>query len=334
MAEASIDLRSLRRVLVVKPSSLGDIIHALPAIHDLKTHFPHLEIRWLANTEWTPILEGNPHLNGIIAFPRSAFRGVIGGWKAWRWLQHLHRDFRPDLVLDLQGLLRSGIISWFSRGTKRVGLSDAREGSSWFHHFQVPVDPTAHAVDRYREVPRVLGAPLASEPVFTLPKGTPIDRPLPDGFIALHPFSRGEGKSLTSDHVNAYCAQAPLPVVVLGRVDPLTRAQLRLPEHCLDLLNSTSIPQLITCLRRATGVISVDSGPMHLAAALQPARTLSIHTWSDPRKVGPYSSESWVLKGSTVAHRQDLSAERCAARAPLDPEVIQALITWTTQIAS
>jgi ADP-heptose:LPS heptosyltransferase len=91
--------------------------------------------------------------------------------------------------------------------------------------------------------------------------------------------------------------------VLVGR----TKRELPAPENCLNLLNHTSVLQLIWLIRRARFVISVDSGPMHIAAALTD-RLVSIHSWSDPRKVGPYNQNAWVWKNGSLARIADLPA--------------------------
>ena len=112
-------------------------------------------------------------------------------------------------------------------------------------------------------------------------------------FIVLHPFARGEGKSLSLEHVTEFCSAArPLTVIVAG----VGTIKSELPYNAINLLNQTTIRQMIWLLGAAEFVVSVDSGPMHLAAAINP-RTLSIHTWSDPRLVGPFSDDAWIWQG-------------------------------------
>ena len=322
------DLSELRRVLIIKPSSLGDIVHTLPALHDLKTSFPHLKVTWLAKREWLPLLNGQPQLSGTLEFPRQPMSGLGGARAALRWLLELRRQCRPDVTLDFQGLLRSGLISWLTGCGKRVGLTDAREGSTWFHNHRARVDSQGHAVERYRRLVQFLGADISGPAVFPLPRGRPLSRVLPRNYIVIHPFARGAGKSLSTAQVEDFCARVELPVVLLGQVDPVQRGGLRLPENCVDLLNEMTIAELITCLRDAVSVLSVDSGPLHLAAALNPARVLGIHTWSDPRKVGPYPLEAWVWKGGHIARRGQVPAEICGERRPFEDDQVDGLIAW------
>ena len=103
---------SPRSVLVVKPSSLGDVVHTLPAVSLLKRAWPETRLRWIVNPEWAPLLEGNPDVDEIILFPRRELSGSFT--KQLRWLRATGKACRSDLVLDFQGLLRSAImVKWF-----------------------------------------------------------------------------------------------------------------------------------------------------------------------------------------------------------------------------
>lgn len=307
-----VDLRDFKAALIVKPSSLGDIVHALPAVRLIKRAYPHLRLRWIANSEWTPLLEGCPFIDEVIPFQRKKFRGVAGGLKSLAWAASWNRTRRetPEIVLDFQGLLRSALIS-YSRGSDWiVGLADSREGASHFCDQIVPVDPNAHAVDRYLEIVRAFGIPFsASDIEFTLPEGTKPagfdDKP---SFVLIHPYSRGEGKTLAPESLQTLCdCLTGVRIIIVG----VTKVPVSLSgKHITDLTNQTNLSELIWLMRHAQACVSVDSGPMHIASAVNP-RTLGIHTWSDPRKVGPYNPQAYVWKAGRIHHRHELTDEEC-----------------------
>ncbi|MEP6669469.1 MAG: glycosyltransferase family 9 protein [Chthoniobacter sp.] len=291
--------RDPREILVIKPSSLGDVVHTLPAVALVKKRWPAARLRWLINPEWAPLLAGNPHVDEVVIFPRNELRGLRGLARIPEWAKSV--SARPaDLVLDFQGLLRSGLIAKLCRARDGhiVGLSDAREGAGFFYHQKADVTGIDHAVDRYLALVAALG--IATTP--------PLEWPLPEGsapagfseaapFVLLHPFSRGAGKSLSVGDVTSFCrALAPFRVVLAGR----SEESVPPADNVENLLNRTTLPELIWLIRRAAFTVSVDSGPMHIAAALTP-RLLSIHTWSDPRKVGPYRPEAWILKDGKLS---------------------------------
>lgn len=323
------ELGSFRSVTVVKPSSLGDIVHAMPAVAALRAAMPGAVFRWLANPEWMPLLEGSALVDEVVAFPRKSFRGLSGLGRARRWLKEwraMDRE-RPELVVDFQGLLRSGIVSWRRGGEWVMGLSDAREGAGWFHGEVVTVEAGGHAVDRYLEVPRALGVGVGHEVAFPLAVGS---RPAgwPEGeVIVVHPYSRGEGKSLDPKGLNALLqALAPIRVVLVG-VGPRETGEAHWPGHVTNLVNQTSLGELIWCLREARWVISVDSGPMHIAAAVN-SNTIGIHTWTDPRKVGPYPKGAWVWKAGRICHREELSAAECEVNSGVDAVAASEVGRW------
>ncbi len=288
----------MREILVIKPSSLGDIVHTLPAVHAMKRAFPSASIRWLANTEWLPLLEGNSDLEEAIEFPRARFRGVGGLLASVGWTRSLATRIRPDLVLDFQGLLRSALIGRALHAKQFLGLSDAREGARFFYHGTADVRGKTHSVERYRALAERVGADISGAADFPLPDGA---RPAGFGaehpYIVLHPLSRGSGKSLSPTAIRRLIALwAPIPVALVGRGERVAG----LPTHAIDLVNRTSLSELIWLLRHAAFTVSVDSGPMHLAAAIS-GRLVAIHTWSDPAKVGPYRADAWVWKAGRLA---------------------------------
>jgi ADP-heptose:LPS heptosyltransferase len=128
--------------------------------------------------------------------------------------------------------------------------------------------------------------------------------------------------------VEEFChALAPIRVVLVGR----TKREIPVPENCVNLLNHTTILQLIWLIRRARFIISVDSGPMHIAAAITD-RLISIHTWSDPHKVGPYNGGAWVWKNGDLLRARDLRrpAKRAKNR-PFRPTDVKHLLLLVTQ---
>ncbi len=324
----ALDLTAMRSLLVVKPSSLGDVVHTLPAVALIKRAHPQLSIRWVVRGEFMSLLEGNPDLDGVIDFPRREMRGLGGVFKLLSWSgRALRAPSAPDLVIDFQGLARSAVMAKRSGAREIIGMSDAREGAGFFYKWKVGGDAVGHAVDRYLEVPRSLGIDCTgAADLFRLPDGELPEAPaLPEGgFVMLHPFSRGEGKSLSGSQVRELCdALAPLPVVLVGQAETPV-GEMR--DGVTDLLNRTSLGELVAVTRRAGFVISVDSGPMHIAAAISD-RLLSIHTWSDPRKVGPYAPGAWVWKDGAIQKVGDYIANQHegGSRADLDLGQIAAL---------
>jgi len=289
-------------VLLIKPGSMGDVVHALPVASAIRRAWPDAVLTWVVDPRWAPLLEGNPAVSTARLFPREEFRGVAGWARAARWYGGLGK-MRPDVVLDLQGLLRSALMARCSGGKMVCGLGDAREGAGMFYHRSAETSPSEHAVRRYLRVLPLLGIDVPIECEFPLPAG--IAPELPDRYVVLHPFARGVGKSLGAEAIRTFLpefrARNSAAVVIVGGGE----VPGGLPEGVVNLAGKTSLPALLGVLRGARFVVSVDSGPMHLAAALG-VPMLGIHTWSDPRLVGPYREGAWIWQGGEI-RRQDLT---------------------------
>lgn len=310
------------KILVIKPSSLGDVVHTLPAVAAIRDANPDADITWVINPEWATLLRGNPDVDHLHIFPRSEFRGFGAVVRMWPWVLQTRR-LRADVAFDFQGLLRSALIAKIS-GAKRIyGLSDGREGSRIFYHQIAQVNRGEHAVDRYLKLAQGAGADPEQPMRFPIPSGDALPRfdPFP-GFVVLHPYARGRRKSISRGVIEELCrAFFPARVVVVGK----SSRKFAPPENCVDLSNQTTLLQLIWLLRKASFVISVDSGPMHIAAAVT-TNLISIHTWSDPRRVGPYNNGAWIWKNGRLLRVSELDSAGQAGKArPFSREDVPAV---------
>jgi len=296
---------SYKSILIIKPSSLGDIVHTLPAVAAIREANPEAKITWVINPEWAPLLRGNSDIDHVHIFPRGEFRGLGAPASLLPWIRKT-RALKPDTAVDFQGLLRSALIARASGARELFGLSDAREGSRFFYHHVAQVARRSHAVERYVKLAETFGAPLRGPLRFPLPTGDPLPRFDEDTpFVLLHPFARGRGKSLSDLAVKDFCSQcAPTRVVVVGK----SKLRVKPPDNCIDLSNQTTLLQLVRLIRTARFVVSVDSGPMHIAAAVS-ERLISIHTWTDPRLVGPYNPDAWVWRNGEAQQMRHFPRE-------------------------
>ncbi len=333
MPSAGQDSLQPEQILVLKPSSMGDVIHALPAVAMLKVRWPDSHLSWLVNPEWAPLLEDNQHIDRIIEFPRSQFRGIAGLWRFPGWLNNNRSNLQADLVVDYQGLLRTALIGRAANPGIFAGLDDAREGARWFYNRVVETTPNQHSVERYLSLSSNLcNQSLPTQPEFQLPDGNP-----PAGFdlqefLIVHPFSRGQGKSLQPHQLDLLLTalSEKLPTVIVGRC----ASDTGLSQHqgVTNLLNATSLQESIWLMRHARAVISVDSGPMHIAAAVNP-NTLGIHTWSDPAKVGPYSTTAQVWKEGQILPSWNFSDNRSPHARQLDGTAIDQIAQAALNLA-
>jgi heptosyltransferase-1 len=299
----------LKKILILKPSSLGDVIHALPVLRLLKGHLPQAEIFWWIDAGLSPLLEGDPDLAGLFLFQRKRWNSPWRWPEAWRTIQSL-RAQRFDWVIDLQSLLRTGVVAWLANGAFTVGLDDTREGAPCFYDVAVPRPSYAtHAVDWYKQVLPVLGVPV-ERPFDWLPprpeaaaQVEALWQPGRARWLALQPGARWENKRWPASHfaetVRRLAARHPdLRFAVLGGTDDQALGATiapAAPARCLDLTGKTSLPQTIEWLRRCELMITNDTGPMHIAAALGKP-IIALFGPTDPRRTGPYGQQAGVLQ--------------------------------------
>jgi lipopolysaccharide heptosyltransferase I len=324
-----------RRIALIKPSALGDIIHSLPVLTALRRRYPAAHISWIVNRGYESLLAGHPDLDATVPLDRKG--GSAGRLNAAfyyaRFLRRL-RSLHFDLVVDLQGLLRSGIMAWATRAPRRVGLSTAREGAPWFYTDVVPVEDfrSIHAVDRYWLVAEALGA--GGQPkCFHVPireadhqwaahqlQGCP--RP----WLVVSVGSRWMTKRWPPEHFAALAQQAHShfggTFVFVGgpeetALSRTTAARLRGPRR--DLTGKTTLPQLGAVLSEADVVLANDTGPLHLAAALG-RPVVAPYTCTRVNLNGPYGAEAGAVESRVWCHGAYLKrCDRLECMAELTP---------------
>ena len=245
------------RILLIRLSSMGDVIHALPAAASLKHSLPNSVITWVIRPKWAPLLAGNPFVDEVVELERSA-EGAI------RTAGRLRRE-RFDVVVDFQGLVQSALVAAWVKANKKIGLhrSQAREGLASLFYSTAVLTRSAHRVDMNLELAAAAGAASLLR-VFPLPEGK-AEGMLPEGrFVLASPLAGWGSKQWPLDHYEDVARSLNMPLVLNG--PPQSAGLLAgIPSAQIHL---SGIEGLIDATRRAHAVIGVDSGPMHLAAAL------------------------------------------------------------------
>jgi lipopolysaccharide heptosyltransferase I len=275
------------KILIIKPSALGDIVQALPVLTGLRRRWPDAQIDWIVADSLREILEGHPALNKIILYPRQRWNGPHRLPEIWRWGRRL-RDEHYDLTLDLQGLLRSALMTWAAGSPRRLGLLSAREGARAFYN-EFVADTALSAAERYLTCLEHLEIPV--RPLdFQLTARALLPGPLRDfgPYIVLHPYSRWKTKLWPWRHYQQLVDSMPghrFAVVGEGPWFPLDA-----PGRLVDLRGRLTIASLVTVLDRAQAVLSTDSGPAHIAGALG-RPTLVLFGATDWRKTKPSGAQ-------------------------------------------
>lgn len=308
-----LDRIDARRIALIKPSALGDIVHALPVLTALRTRFPAAQITWVVNRSLEPLLAGHPDLTDTLPFDRGAFKGVRALSAAWSFARELRRR-RFDLVIDMQGLLRSGLMTRASGAPRRVGFAGAREGARYFytHKLKGGARDGGHAVDRMWAVaeafgvghlPKTFRVPLqpaeveaAREAVAGLP------RPVVAVAVGAKWVTKRWPPAHFAEALNRAHADFGASAVFIGGSEDTPLAQqvisgLRGPS--LDLTGKTSLPRLSAVLSAADAMLGNDTGPLHLAAALG---TLCVAPYlcTQIRFHGPYSQAANCVETSVA----------------------------------
>jgi lipopolysaccharide heptosyltransferase I len=354
---ARVPLRELdaRRVGLLKPSALGDIVHSLPVLTALRRRFPNATLTWIVNRSYEPLLVGHPDLDETLAFDRGAARSGVGAAVATYtdFVRQLRRR-RFDLLVDLQGLLRSGLMALVSGAHRRVGLGSAREGARWFYTDVVPVaDYNAlHAVDRYWRVAEELGVGDGPRE-FKVPIGDEarawadaVLRGLPRPWVVLGVGSRWQTKRWPPGHFVALTNRARArfggATLFVGSAEeaPLSAAVAALlTGPTRDLTGRTTLPQLAALLARADVMVANDTGPLHLAAALG-RPVVAPYTCTRNHLTGPYGAAAGVVetdvwcKGSYVKRCARLECMADLTPERLWPPLCEVLETWESRARS
>jgi lipopolysaccharide heptosyltransferase I len=297
---------SPRRVLIIKPSAIGDIVHALPVLPPLRRRWPEANICWLVTPSCADLVLRHPLLDEAILFERGRFghgwRNPAALWDLAGFMWQL-RQRRFDLVIDLQGLFRSAWIARASGAPRRLGFSNARELAPLFYTDRVDCSwELDHAVERYLKIASALGCgdgpvefPLAVDDEDRryveqwIPPGTDFAVLLPGTNWATKQWPVQRYAQLVAplkERFGLECAVAG----AAGDAE-LTR---QIPAR-FDVTGKMNLRQLVALLERAKLVVGNDTGPMHMAAALG-IPLVAPYGPTDPARTGPFQRQESVVR--------------------------------------
>jgi lipopolysaccharide heptosyltransferase I len=315
---------SPRNILLIKPSAIGDVVHALPVLNLMRRRWPEARISWLVTPGCAGLLQGHKQIDEVILFERRRFGQA---WRSpamlaalWRFSRGLPRR-KFDLVVDLQGLFRSGWLAWKTRAPVRIGTSNARELGWLFYTHRVPVSWDWHAIERSLAVAEALGC--GREPVEFHFAVNDADRAavadlVPPGrrYAVMLPGTIWPTKRWPVEHF-ADCV-GPLrerfgleSIVAGGAADSALAAGI---SGAMDLCGKTTLSQLVALLERAELVIANDTGPMHIAAALG-RPLLAPFGPTNPQRTGPFGRLDTVLRAKVPC--SPCYSRRCSHRSCL-----------------
>jgi heptosyltransferase-1 len=316
-------------ILIVKTSAIGDVIHTLPSLWSLRTHFPNAHITWLVEESAADLLHGHPALNRVLVVRRKAWLDDVRACRLFGALRGLIqfigqlRDTRYDLIIDFQGLIKSAIWVAWAKGGRKVGFGRGMEHAEHSYlvlNERVPaVDMNQHAIDRSLLLLKGIGVPAAdlrysvpvsaaqeSEAVALLRRAGVRES---DRLVAINPIGRWPTKLWEPASFAALADRLQregLFIVFTGgpqdqtALDEICRL-MTTPNRRLD--GKTSLNQLAAIYQRAEVLVTTDSGPMHLAAAVGTS-VVALFGPTAPWRTGPYGQNHVVL-------RADVSCSPC-----------------------
>ena len=313
-------------ILIVKLSAIGDVIHTLPSLAALRRCYPRAHISWVVEEAASDLLADHPMLDRVLVSRRKRWaRDLREGHnrasvlREVRGFLHALRDRPYDLVIDFHGLFKSAVLVWLSRGKRRLGYDSLQEGSGLFLNEKIPEDMGKHAVDRYLDLPRHLGCgtpgpefPMALQEahfarVEELLAAFAVDTSR--GFVAVSPVAYWETKLWDDSKFAALCdrivRELGLPVVFTGESPegPIERIRSLMQAPSASAAGQTSLRELAALYRKASVLLTTDSGPMHLAAAVG-TPVVALFGPTSPERTGPYG------EGHTVI-RRDMDCSPC-----------------------
>jgi heptosyltransferase-1 len=302
------------RILVIRIGSMGDVIHALPAVATLKHSFPGSTLSWVVDPRWAPLLEGNPFLDEVILFRRSV-RGIGPFWRELR-------ARRFTLAVDFQGLIKSALVALAAHPEHIYGFhqSQVREKAAALAYSNRVRVSAKHVVERNLELAAAAGA-ASVVCRFPLPEGKAEGETPAGDFVLANPVAGWKAKHWPPEYYarlgRRLTEEMGLPLVLNG------------PPEAAELLASIGETQLLVCglpglihaTRRAAAVVGIDSGPLHLAAALaKPGVALFGPT--DPARNGPYGDSFTVLRSERAQTSYQRRGEIDPAMREISPDAV------------
>lgn len=296
------------QILIIKPSSMGDIIHALPVVQSIRDQLPEAEVSWVVKTRFADLIRRCDTVNGqVIEFQHEL--GLRGIWKTCQQLQQL----QFDAVLDFQGLLRSGLMTRAANAPVKIGPAWSRECSSWFHPQVAPFPQggrQSHVIEMMLEFLPLLGLDPEIRTPVTIRGDDPteVDGRLRDCQpVVMFPNSRNPQREWRQfpELTERLAAAFPDETFVWDSHQPWESPGVPNPDRFINLTSKTSLMQLVSLIQRAKLVISNDSGPIHMAAAFG-IPVVGLYGPTNPERTGPFPLDG-VRNEALVAADGDLA---------------------------
>lgn len=294
-----------KNILIIKMSSLGDILHTLPFAAALRKRYPQAKISWLVHPQFAGFVPDKPVIDEVLYFDKVKFNklGLSDKIKYFFSMRSMLHSKRFDLVIDMQGLFKSAVLAAISGCSNRIGYCEMREGSGLISKAICGSHSKDHVIERYLDVARYLGADV-QEVEFPMPDLTEESRSIREklaaqnvtgDYVVFVPGARWQTKEWPVEYYARLAAMITADgtaVVLAGGPDDMDKGS-RIKELCpaaADLTGQTSLRELAALIKGCAVYISADTGPLHFAAALKKP-LIAMYGPTKADRTGPYGSD-------------------------------------------
>lgn len=328
-----VNLAGEMRILIIKLSAIGDVVHSLPVLSALKSIYPNSSIDWLVEEAAAGLLQDHPLLTRILVCSRKSWisglkQRRISALKEFRDFLGVVRAERYDLILDLQNLFKSAFWVAVARSPRKVGFSSTKELAYLPLNEKIgPEDFTLHAVERYLKFVHYLGSydgPIHFPIPVTPAHEARVDQLLKEvglndrKVVAVHPMALWPTKLWKShsfsELADRLAMELGLGVVFTGGLQDRNSVDeiiSRMSSSAVNFSGRLNLLELTSLFKRCALVITTDTGPMHLAAAVG-TPVVALFGPTDPERTGPYGPGHVVV-------RTGISCSPCFKKKCADP---------------
>ena len=300
-------------ILIIKMSSLGDVLHTLPFVAELRERFPQARLTWLVHPQFSGFVPDPPMVDEVIYFDKVEFNKMSLGkkWSCFKEMRSLLHSRNFDLVIDMQGLFKSAVLAAISGCNNRIGYCEMREGSGLVSKAITGAHAKDHVIERYLDVARYLGCAI-KDIRFPMPdlqkewqavqeKTEAVKEP----YVVLVPGARWETKKWPIEYFSELAEMilrdGKQVVLAGGPEDTSLGSQItRLSPGVTDLTGKTGLRELGALIQHSTAYISGDTGPLFIAAAMK-RPLIALYGPTRPDRTGPYGSSEAVIIRAPVS---------------------------------
>ena len=312
-----------KNILIIKMSSLGDVLHTLPFVAVLRERFPQARLTWLVHPQFSAFVPDPPMVDEVLYFDKVKFNkmGICDKWSYFKEIRALLHSRKFDLVIDMQGLFKSAVLAAISGCDNRIGYCEMREGSGLVSKAITGAHAKDHVIERYLDVARYLDCTV-NDIQFPMPdlrkewqavqdKAEAVKR----SYVVLVPGARWETKKWPAEHFAKLAGMIlhdGKQVVLAGGPEdvPLGSKIAGLVPGITDLTGKTGLRELGALIQHCTAYISVDTGPLFIAAAMK-RPLVAMYGPTRPHRTGPYGSAEATIITAPVSCAGCLK-KRCA----------------------